>query len=120
MTEMGLSADQIDDMEHEEIDPCVDKFMSRHFPEVKPDSKEYEEEAGIRKYTLHMIKCRMTSVQELLKEGKAFLLPIKIEVEGKHICFKAVFSLVSMLASLLVDFFYIYIISQLFVVISPT
>ena len=98
---MGLSADHIAAMEHEDIGPCVDEFMAEKFPRVKTGTERYEEEAGIRKYTLHMVKFRLTSVKELLKEGEAFLLPIKIEVKGKQICFNAVFSVVSMFCFIL-------------------
>ena len=91
---MCLNANHINAMKHEDIGPCVDKFMAENFPKVEKGTDQYKEEAGIRKYTLHMIKSRLTSVKELLTNGEAFLLPIKVEVKGEQICFKAVFSVV--------------------------
>lgn len=91
---MGLNVDQINAMKHEDIGPCVDKFMAENFSKVK-NGTDQQKEAGIRKYTLHMIKSRLTSVKELLKKGEAFLLPIKVEVKDEQICFNAVFSVVN-------------------------
>ena len=94
--EMNVTADQIDDMKHDDIDPFVDAFMAKNFGYLDTNSKEYEEEAGIRKYVLHMIKCRLTSVKEMLLEGKACLLPIKIEDSSLSTTkyFNAVFTVV--------------------------
>ena len=82
-------------MDHPEIDERVDVFMAENFSHLDKDSKEYEEEAGVRKFTLHFVKCRMTSVKEALKKGDAFLIPVKIKVDDKTIRFKAVFTVVS-------------------------
>ena len=93
--EMNLTGTELDGMDHPEIDDRVDVFMAENFSHLDKDSKEYEEEAGVRKFTLHFVKCRMTSVTEALKKGDAFLIPVKIEVDGKIIRFKAVFTVVS-------------------------
>ena len=93
--EMNLTGAELDGMDHPEIDERVDVFMAENFSHLDKESKEYEEEAGVRKFTLHMVKCRMTSVKEVLKKGDAFLIPVKIEVDGKIIRFKAVFTVVS-------------------------
>ena len=93
--EMNLTGAELDGMDHPEIDERVDKFMAENFSYLDKESKEYEEEAGVRKFTLHFVKCRMTSVKEALKKGDAFLIPVKIEVDGKIIRFKAVFTVVS-------------------------
>jgi len=93
--EMNLTGAELSGMDHPEIDERVDKFMAENSSHLDKESKEYEEEAGVRKFTLHFVKCRMTSVKEALKKGDAFLIPVKIEVDGKIIRFKAVFTVVS-------------------------
>ena len=92
---LNLTAAELGGMSHDAIDERVDEFMEEHFPDLDKESNEYEEEAGIRLFTLHMVKCRMTSVKEALKKGDAFLIPIKIKVDDKIIRFKAVFTVVS-------------------------
>ena len=93
--QMNLTAAELDGMSHDAIDERVDEFMEEHFPDLDKESKEYEEEAGIRLFTLHMVKCRMTSAKEMLKSGEACLLPVKIKVDDKIIRSKAVFTVVS-------------------------
>jgi len=92
--EMNLTAAELDHMSHDDIDLRLDEFMAERFPHLVKDTKGYEEEAGVRHYTLHMVKCRMTSAKEMLKSGEAFLIPVKIEVDGKIIRFKAIFTVV--------------------------
>jgi len=93
--EMNLTGTELDGMDHPEIDERVDEFMAENFSHLDKESKEYDEEAGVRKFTLHFVKCRMTSVKEALKKGDAFLIPVKIKVDDKIFRFKAVFTVVS-------------------------
>ena len=93
-TEMNMTADMIDGMKHDDIDQFVDEFIAKKFGDLDTNSKEYKEEAGIQKYVLHMVKCRLTSVQEMLLEGKACLLPVKIEDGSLTFSFTAVFTVV--------------------------
>ena len=93
--EMNLTGAELDHMSHDDIDVRLDEFFDKRFPHLVKDTKEYKEEAGVRHYTLHMVKCRMTSAKEMLKSGEAFLIPVKIEVDGKIIRFKAIFTVVS-------------------------
>ena len=93
--EMNLTGVELDGMDHPEIDERVDEFMAENFSYLDKESKEYEEQAGVRKFTLHSVKSRMTSVKEALKKGDAFLIPVKIKVDDKIIRFKAVFTVVS-------------------------
>jgi len=93
--EMNMTGAKLNGMSHNDIDERVDEFMAENYSHLDKESKEYEEEAGVRKFTLHFVKCRMTSVKEALKKGDAFLIPVKIKVDDKIIRFKAVFTVVS-------------------------
>ena len=91
-----MDAEKLYNSTPDEIVELVKKLGPELHPDLDPEMTEYKYAIDLRTYTLLEIIVRMHAVAKLLREKKAFLLPVRFALStGEAIEFNAVFSMVS-------------------------
>ena len=77
--DIGLAAEVIYDMSHEDLDVHVDSNMDKWHDDLDQESKEYGYAADNRKAVLHFFKDRMINLEKLFYDGHCAAMPILID-----------------------------------------
>ena len=79
--DLGLSVKELQAMTQEDIDTRVDEAMPKLHSNLTPDSEFYCDAADLRNFVLHFNTCCMTGTEQMVFDGTACLLPVKIDGE---------------------------------------
>ena len=97
-----MDAEKLYNSTPDEIVELVKKLGPELHPDLDPESTKYKYAIELRTFTLLEIRVRMHATAKLLREKKAFLLPVGFALStGEAIEFNAVFSMVSQILGLI-------------------